>query len=67
MKKVSFDIGVNEYDRYLMDTKIGRIQRNRITQYMDNILNGKKELSILELSCTVGGGAAFFDSFQNKR
>ncbi len=60
MKKATFDIEASNYDQHFTDTKIGRIQRNRVWKYMRKLLAGKKQLKILELNCGTGEDAAFF-------
>jgi len=56
----AFDIAAKFYDHSFTNTKIGRLQRNRVWKYLDKVLPNNKALSILELNCGTGEDALYF-------
>jgi SAM-dependent methyltransferase len=57
-----FDSAAKTYDNDFTNTKIGKSQRNQVWKYVNNYIEGKKNLKILELNCGTGVDAVHFAS-----
>lgn len=52
-----FDIAAPTYDSDFTHTQIGSMQRNRVWKYLDQVLENKTNLKVLELNCGTGKDA----------
>jgi ubiquinone/menaquinone biosynthesis C-methylase UbiE len=55
-----FDKIATVYDELFTGTRIGKIQRNIISKYLDEALPSNQQLNILELNCGTGEDAVYF-------
>lgn len=55
----AFDHAAIDYDAEFTNSLVGRSQRQRVWQYLEQNLNTNKSLRILELNCGTGEDAAF--------
>jgi len=53
----AFDIAALTYDDDFTHTQIGSLQRNRVWMYLDQVLENKGKLRVLELNCGTGEDA----------
>lgn len=58
--KADFDIAAAAYDDDFTNSSIGKMQRNIVWRYLDELLNNKKELKVLEINCGTGEDAIRF-------
>lgn len=55
-----FDTAAGTYDDQFTNSRIGRILRKGVWNYMERVLAGTKKINILELNCGTGEDALFF-------
>jgi len=58
--KAEFDIAAQTYDHDFTHSNIGKLQRKKVWEYLDQVLQGKRNLRILELNCGTGEDAWLF-------
>jgi ubiquinone/menaquinone biosynthesis C-methylase UbiE len=60
MSNGPFNGMAQSYDQVFTDTEIGRLQREKVWEYLDNVYDFNKGFSVLELNCGTGEDAIRF-------
>lgn len=58
--KAAFDDSAAGYDNDFTNTSVGRLQRNKVWNYLENAFPASFPENVLELNCGTGEDAAFF-------